>query len=277
MSIHTGFKLVLAILLVLLIASCSGQRVMMPTPNVYVGSKIDHYQDIHPNLKSTEVRLFYITDREPERDENGNLEYGYGRSHSLAFGSTVIDLGENLTWEELLEASRTDKRLRDIPLNRRTLDEIVRGPKAPIPYNEVDGKIVEDPEFLAKRNAAAQEFREVMVKQLDLTPRKEVFIFVHGFHNDFNDAAFVLAELWHFVGRVGVPILYTWPAGHPGLFGYTYDRESSEFTVYHFRQVVEFISTFPEVEKIHIIAHSWAPTWPPRPCANSPSRPGPPG
>jgi len=50
-----------------------------------------------------------------------------------------------------------------------------------------------------------------------MTPRKEVFIFVHGFYNDFNDAAFTLAELWHFVGRVGIPILYTWPAGHPDL------------------------------------------------------------
>jgi esterase/lipase superfamily enzyme len=245
---------ILAVALVL--SACSGQRVLMPTPNVYVDSSIDHYQEIHPNLKSTEVRLFYITDRIPGQDENGNLEYGYGRSPSLAFGSTVIDLGENISWEDLLEASRTDKRLKDIPLKRSALTEIARGPNAPIPYNEIDGVIVEDPDFVAKRAVAVEKFRQVMVQQLDLTPRKEVFIFVHGFHNDFNDAAFAMAELWHFLGRFGVPIVYTWPAGHPGLFGYTYDRESSEFTVYHFRQVVELISTFPEVEKINIIAHS---------------------
>ena len=65
-----------------------------------------------------------------------------------------------------------------------------------------------------------------------------------------------MAELWHFLGRIGVPIVYTWPAGHPGLFGYTYDRESSEFTIYHLRQLLEFIASFPEVEKINIIAHS---------------------
>jgi len=53
-----------------------------------------------------------------------------------------------------------------------------------------------------------------------------------------------------------VPIIYTWPAGYPGIFGYTYDRESSEFTVYHLRQVLGFIASFPEVEKIHLIAHS---------------------
>jgi esterase/lipase superfamily enzyme len=94
------------------------------------------------------------------------------------------------------------------------------------------------------------------LRQLSLTPRKEIFLYIHGYHNTFEDAAFALAELWHFVGRIGVPIIYTWPAGYPGLFGYTYDRESSEFTVYHLREVLGFAASFPEVEKIHVIAHS---------------------
>jgi esterase/lipase superfamily enzyme len=240
----------------LLLAACSGQRVMMPTPNVYVDSGTNVYAGLHQNLKSTEVPLFYITDRQPEKDENGNLKYGFERSASLAFGSTVVDLGEDITWEQLLVASRTDQRLDKVPLKLREITEIVRGPNSPIPYTAVDGKIVEDPDFVAQRDAAAEVFRQVIVQQLSLTPRKEVFIFVHGFHNDFNDAAFAMAELWHFLGRIGVPIIYTWPAGYPGLFGYTYDRESSEFTVYHLRQVLTFIAGFPEVERIHIIAHS---------------------
>jgi len=239
-----------------LLTACSGQRVMMPTPNVYVDSGTNVYAGLHQNLKSTEVPLFYITDRQPEKDENGNLKYGFERSASLAFGSTVVDLGEDITWEQLLDASRTDQRLDKVPLELREITEIVRGPNSPIPYTAVDGKIVEDPDFVAQRDAAAEVFRQAIVQQLALTPRKDVFIFVHGFHNDFNDAAFAMAELWHFLGRIGIPIIYTWPAGYPGLFGYTYDRESSEFTVYHLRQVLNFIASFPEVEKIHIIAHS---------------------
>ncbi|MEE8453440.1 MAG: alpha/beta hydrolase, partial [Limibaculum sp.] len=65
-----------------------------------------------------------------------------------------------------------------------------------------------------------------------------------------------LAELWHFLGREGLPIVYTWPAGHPGIFGYTYDRESSEFTVFHLKQVIKWLSEQPEIENIHLIAHS---------------------
>ena len=135
-------------------------------------------------------------------------------------------------------------------------EEITRAPNSPIPFTVVDGKIIEEPEHVAKRGKAVATFRSSIVKQLELTPRKDVFIFVHGYHNGFDDAMFIMAELWHFLGRIGVPLAYTWPAGHPGLFGYTYDRESSEFTVYHLRQVLTLIASWPEVERIHLIGHS---------------------
>jgi len=240
----------------ILLSACSSTRVMMPTPNEALDDDTSAYHELHPDLKSTQVPVFYITDRVREKDDKGNLVYGYGRSPSLAFGTTMVDIGENMSWEELLEESRTNKRGKQAIMTRGEITEIVRGPKAPIPYTEIDGKIVEDPEYFARRQAASEVFRKAIVQQLSLTPRKEVHIFVHGFHNSFDDAAFTMAELWHFLGRYGVPIIYTWPAGHPGIFGYTYDRESSEFTIYHLRQVLEFIASFPEVEKINIIAHS---------------------
>ena len=63
-------------------------------------------------------------------------------------------------------------------------------------------------------------------------------MFVHGFNNDFDDAAFTLAEMWHYLGREQVPLLYTWPAGRGGPSGYIYDRESGEFTVYHLKRLI---------------------------------------
>ena len=253
-----GFRSCLfGVLTVLTLAGCAGgPRVMMPTPTVYLDPGQDVYANLASPLKSTEVRLFFITDRTPERDEKGNLGYGYRRSNSLAFGSAIVDLGADITWPDLLEASRTQQRLTPVELDIRDVEELVRAPNTPLPYSLVDGEIVEDPKRVAQREAAAEAFRQRMVQQLALTPRKEVFLFVHGYHNTFNDAAFAMAELWHFLGRIGVPIIYSWPAGYPGMFGYTYDRESSEFTVYHLRQVLQLIASFPEVEKIHLIAHS---------------------
>ena len=65
-----------------------------------------------------------------------------------------------------------------------------------------------------------------------------------------------MAQLWHFMGRDGVPIIYTWPAGRGGLRGYNYDRESSEFTIYHARQFLKSLAEVPGLEKVHIVAHS---------------------
>jgi len=246
----------ISVVVVLILAGCSGARVMMPTPNVYLDPQRDYFADLAQGLKSTEVPLFYITDRAPEKDQKGNLRYGYQRSASVGFGTAVVDLGENITWEELLEASRTQKRLKPVNLKLRDVEEIVRAPDTPLPFREVDGKIIEEPALVEQREAAAEAFRRVIVRQLELTPRKEIFVFVHGFHNSFDDAAFAMAELRHFLGRIGIPIVYTWPAVHPGIFGYTYDRESSDLTIYHLRQVLAAIAKFPEVEKIHLIAHS---------------------
>jgi len=34
-----------------------------------------------------------------------------------------------------------------------------------------------------------------------LLPVKEVYVFVHGYDNNFNDAVMTIAEMWHFLGR----------------------------------------------------------------------------
>ena len=40
-----------------------------------------------------------------------------------------------------------------------------------------------------------------------------------------------------------VPVAYSWPAGSKGLIrGYTYDHDSSEFTVYHLKQMLHALA-----------------------------------
>ena len=84
----------------------------------------------------------------------------------------------------------------------------------------------------------------------------EKAVYVHGFNNSFDFAASAHAEIWHFLGRRGVPILYSWPAAHGGLLGYFVDRESGEFTIYHLKQLIRMLVSFAEIERINIIAHS---------------------
>ncbi|MCZ6658110.1 MAG: alpha/beta hydrolase, partial [Gammaproteobacteria bacterium] len=240
----------------MLIAGCTEVRRLMPTPNLYTDKNVTLFDGLPPEYASPLVELIYVTDRAPETDEAGNLRYGYGRSNSIAVGTTVVNLGQNVSWENLVDASRTLTRLKDFELSLVSIDEFTRLPSTPIPYEVVDGEVVEDREIAAARDAGLALMKAEVRRRLALTPRKDVYLFVHGYNNTFEDAAFALAELWHFFGREGLPIIYTWPAGHPGIFGYTYDRESSEFTVLHLKQVIRWLSEQPEVENIHLIAHS---------------------
>ena len=241
---------------VLLIAGCAESRNLMPTPNLYTDETVTLFEALPAEYTSPLVELIYVTDRAQETDEAGNLRYGYNRSNSLAIGTTVVNLGQNATWEELVEASQTHTRFGKFELRLVSIDEFTRLPPTPMPFQVMDGKIVQVPEAVAARDASVARLQAEVRRRLALTPRKDVYIYVHGYHNTFEDAAFALAELWHFFGREGLPIIYTWPAGYPGIFGYTYDRESSEFTVFHLKQVIKWLSEQPEVENIHLIAHS---------------------
>jgi len=252
----TSFRGALIVLLVSLVAGCATSRPLMPTPAIYVDQKEGLFEDVPPALRTPEVDILYVTDRRPEQDEAGNLRYGYGRSKSVAFGSVVVDLGQDLTWDALVKETQSSTSDRVFELSVRSVEEIGRFPRTPAPYTVVDNAFIEDREYTARENQAADRLRQEVLRRLALTPRHEVFIYVHGYDNTFDDAAYVAAEFWHFMGREGVPVLYTWPAGYPGLFGYTYDRESSEYTVFHLKQILSIVSAMPEVKAIHLIAHS---------------------
>ncbi len=135
--------------------------------------------------------------------------------------------------------------------------ELVRFPATPYLYRvEERGQIIIEPEVLAELEQATDEARRTLAERLALTPKKEVYLFVHGVNTSFDEAVLSAAENWHFLGREGVPIAYTWPAGEGGLFFYTADRESGEYTVLHFKQLLRILADIPEIERIHIAAHS---------------------
>ncbi len=266
----TGFVL----LGILLLAGCRGPQ-LATTPNLFLRSPEDPFADVPGFLQSSEVQLYYLTDRTPIESRDGELRYGFGRSPSLAAGTCVVTIGDSLSWETLVRESRTNQRSRRLPLRVTAITEVVRAPSSVEPFVEIDGRRVPDPAVLEERAETARAVAHLLTARLELTPRKELFIFIHGFNNTFEQAAHRMAQLWHFMGRVGVPVIYTWPAGHPGLLrGYPYDRESAEFTVFHLREALRFLATCEDVEKIHIVAPSRGPTWPCRRCASCTSSPG---
>jgi esterase/lipase superfamily enzyme len=245
----------LMLLAVGLLAGCQGPR-LMPTPNVYVQAPSSPFADVAPPLRTNTVDVLYATDRQPIPRDDGTLAYGYGRSFSLAVGSSVVEMGQNISWDTLVEQSLQAERTQKLPLRISAMTEQVRFPATPMPFVLHNGQPTVAPAVQEAYEHAAEQVRQDIRQRLTLTSRKAAYVYVHGYNNTFEDGVLVIAELWHFLGRQGVPILYTWPAGSGGLRGYTHDRESGEFTIFHLKQFLRLLASTPELEELHFIAHS---------------------
>ena len=159
MATPSRMKGILSIAAMLVLMGCATSRPLMPTPAVYVDQKEGLFEDVPPALRTPDVDVLYVTDRESERDDDGNLRYGYGRSKSVAFGSVVVDFGDDLTWDELVEITQSSTVDRPIELSVRSIDEIGRFPKTPAPYRVVDNAFIENREYRATEEKAAEQLR----------------------------------------------------------------------------------------------------------------------
>jgi esterase/lipase superfamily enzyme len=252
-----------SIALLLSPAGCSSRVNLMPTPNVYAWGNYDPFDEVPQSLKNNRVEVMYVTDRLPADPAKDGVYYGIGRSRSAAFGVTELTIGKDVSWDELVKASRSGFRKEALELKITKTTELGRFEATPPRLVQV---IHEDPtsrptmepgEVDPAARQANLDFNRELSTRLAVTPLKEVYIYVHGVANTFNDANMTIGELWHFLGRRGVPIAYTWPAGKSGVLrGYTYDRESSEFTIHHLKQLLKLIASNPDVQKINILSHS---------------------
>ncbi|MHC5114284.1 MAG: alpha/beta hydrolase, partial [Planctomycetota bacterium] len=181
----------------------------MPTPNLIAGKETNPFDRVPEHRRSTVVDFLYATDRLPEEDAKGpGVTYGAGRSKSLAFGRARVRLGPpELTWSELVDASRAERRSRNLPVRYLDAEELVRMPKWPWYQNLEDNPAITEHVVREQEEAAAAEFHALLAEELAETDRKEVYVFVHGFNNTFGYAAESLAQLWHFAGRPGVAVL----------------------------------------------------------------------
>lgn len=233
--------------LVVLLTGCA--RTMIPTPLLYDNTSIPLFGELAPELDGNVLPVLYATDRAPEHDEAGSFTgYGSTRSPSGALGVARVRLPVD-------GADSTSSTARELSVE--AVEELVRFPATPYLYRVgPGGRISIDADVSRELAQTTAQARRELTRRLALTPKKDVYVYVHGVGTNFEEVMVSTAEFWHFLGREGLPIVYTWPAGAPGLFFYTVDRESGEFTVLHLKQFLRFLAGVPEVERIHIIAHS---------------------
>lgn len=213
-----------------------------------------------PTQRRGSIEVLYLTDRVAEGVDAAGPVYGYGRSRSVGYGVAEVGYDPPETWASLRERATTLVDPRDatpppepVVLARR---ETARFGRAPADLEIRDGRLVPTEPTLERERAAQAVLEAELERRLAAADRRDVYVFVHGFNNTFDEAVIRLAELWHAMGRPGVALAHAWPAGYGGVLGYTYDRESGEFTVRHLKNLLLFLAASPAVERVHVVAHS---------------------
>lgn len=240
-------------------AGCAtAPRALMPTPASFQAAEqaAAIFAAVPPARRVPAEDLLFITNRAPQ--DAAPLPYGERRSMSLAFGAAQVLMGPDMTWESLTRLSQTAERAPRVSLELGAVEELGRFPEEPYPMHPTPAGLAPDPATLAVHHAISDAFRAEVRRRLATAPSGQVILYVHGFNETFATAAYTAAELCHFLGRTHLCAFFTWPASTTGnlLTSFTQTTESAQFSVGHLRQSIRALAQVPEVEGIHLLAHS---------------------
>ena len=241
-----------------LLAGCATTHSLMPTPSVYTGpSAKPLFADASIASGPPTLDLLFITDRAPAEQADVS-PYTGSRSRSLAFGSTMIQFGEDVSWDVLAKESTATQRVAPLRLKLGPTTELGRFPAIPYAVTVAPDGIRRVPAVVEAHEKAKQQLQAEIARRIAIARRKEVVLFVHGYDSSFESAALTMGEMCHFLGRDFVCGIFTWPAGgrRGTSLGYNFDRESSEYAVADLVKAIRLVARTPGVERIHLIAHS---------------------
>lgn len=204
---------------------------LMPTPQLFVDGKVKPFVHLPAQAKSTELDVFYATNRKPLA-----ALYGNGLGPELRFGKARVGMGgETETWDSLVKASTTHPRNSPIEIRLIGADEMA---------TDEDSQQV-------------KQWARGLDDALRKTETKDLVIYVHGAKVGFLHSCAFAAELDHFAGRDFTPIAFDWPT-HQEIFSYV-DRTDLRHAKHSAARMAEMLRVLAEetsAERIHIV--SWS-------------------
>jgi esterase/lipase superfamily enzyme len=179
------------------------------------------------------VRVFYGTNRAPTGDLKPALFYGKGRGE-LQYGYLNVTIPQIHKEAELETQPRWADYtfvLSEASMRRRyvLLDQVTP---------------------LAK-----DDFVRALRQQIKDSPSKDLFIFVHGFNNTFEDAARRAAQMAYDLDFDGTPILYSWPS-QGFVAAYAADEAAVGISGRKMADFLETVVSQSGAQRIHVLAHS---------------------
>lgn len=250
----TGLRIGIMSSLAAFMIACTSTPKLAKAPNLFQNAAGYPEQISEISERNSSAQILYVTDRLGEDDAQQTVSYGKNRSASMGFGVADISIGDGLSWERLVDLSSSLDKRPEVEISKVT--EHGRFPPTPLTFSVTETGPKVDAQEKAKYTQATLDLQNLVRKRLKAEKTKDIIMYVHGFNNSFPASLLALTDIYHYTGRYGVPIAYSWPSGSGDILGYFTDRESGEFTIYHFKETLRILSAIPELENIHIIAHS---------------------
>lgn len=240
-------RFVWIILLTITLPAC--QRPPMVLPTMFAAGAVAPLADTPAQWRSGEHQIFFATDRKFDKGDGPTGMYNHLRSDSLELGQLAIGLGDPNAWNRLHRATQAK------PNGKR--------PRPNIAAIKRNGNMPWKPAGQARQpdqEHPEQPFIDRLENALQQSDGKAITIYIHGFRNNFEEAALATAELSLYSGGLGPFILYSWPS-YDSLFQYSHDRDAVRYTTAHARRFVELLANEITANRlsatrINLIAHS---------------------
>jgi len=238
---------VLAMLLV--VTGCASDPLALKivgAPEALNHGKLNASIDAQPISELPGGGMLYATDRAPVVASESGF-YGGGRSQALRVGLAKLEVGDSdLTWEKAREISILKNKAAHYPLRVTGVEEFgALDPSAPLTEDTTSNEA----------GVARARFAKAINDRLDQSPQKDVFIYVHGYKVVFENPVLVSSELWHFLGYEGAFIAFSWPST-PRSTAYFGDIDAAAGMARNLRELIEFVETSTNAERIHILGYS---------------------
>ena len=103
---------------------------------------------------------------------------------------------------------------------------------------------------------ADERFHALLAERVAASPRKELFVFVHGFNVRFEDAARRTAQIHHDLRFEGAPVFFSWPANDKFVLTYKADEANVSWSAAHLKRFLLDVTEHSQAQSINLIAHS---------------------
>lgn len=246
-KLGTLFLLCGTLLAVALVAACSTQPTLMTTPALLRGESAEHFDTVAKTHQSNTVEIFYATDR-ALTEADAEVSYGGERGSAMVLGVAHVQIGKgDLDWRDLLDESLSPERRNALPLSVVEMEEIGRLQESIFFLDPTYGS--------AEAKAEQAVFTQLIDARLGASRSKDIYVFVSPFKHSFEDSAVVAAEFFHFMGRDGVFMVYSWPTERTN-WSYFAATENAYHTVRNLRELIRYLASETSAREIHLMTYS---------------------